>query len=186
MRKSFPHSTSVVEVTILPWWAWPLWSSQARPSELPSLHQCLHTHSTPLQCLQVGEEKQMNRSHIFTVLFILVRINRRSNVACRVYCYLLWFWQPVEWVACWCCQSARSSLPLLGPAHPEWQDPCGREDIHHLIWLHQIKHAISLTLTHTACNDHLRYGLFKDIVSSVSRPLVFLIEDPGGALVQAL
>lgn len=41
----------------LPWWAWPLWNSQAQPSELPSLHQCPHTHSMPPQCLQAIQGK---------------------------------------------------------------------------------------------------------------------------------
>lgn len=37
-----------------------------------------------------------------------------------------------------------------------------------------------------AGNDHLRDGLLEDVVGSVSRPLVLLIEHPGGALVQVL
>lgn len=32
----------------------------------------------------------------------------------------------------------------------------------------------------------LRHGLFEDVVGSVSWPVVFLVEHPGGALVQAL
>lgn len=33
---------------------------------------------------------------------------------------------------------------------------------------------------------HLRHSLLEDIIGSVSWPVVFLVEHPGGALVQAL
>lgn len=55
------HHCTNVELRVagtagLPWWAWPPWSSWARPSEPPSRHRCPRTRSTPPRCLQVGEE----------------------------------------------------------------------------------------------------------------------------------
>lgn len=184
---------SVSAEIMLPWWAWPLWSSWARPSEPPSLHQSPHTRSTPLQCLQAGWEEGDCSLHSKPHYHDTVRINDAAITADP---HLLWSWQLVEWVACWCYQSARSSLPPLSPDHPEWQDLCGRGRVPSPFdFCSSIKNrflgswdifAISLALTRATWKKHLRYSLFEDIISSVSWPLVFLIKDPGGALVQAL